>query len=216
VTIHVHALSERKGTAMSLLSLPQFALANADFVTPRLVVGGDLDYWDHSHARAQLAELVDAGVTHIVDARFEASDEDLVAALAPHIRYLHHGMDDAGQRVPGRWFDVGVNFVLNAMEDQDAIVLAHCHMGINRGPSLGYAVLLATGWDPIEALDAIRDARPIAAIGYAEDALAWHHSRTGASREQRRTDLQRLARWRRFNNIDVDTIIRRIRQTEPG
>ncbi len=212
----MQALSERKGTALALLSLAQLAVANADFVTPQLAIGGDLDYWDHGHARDQLAELVEAGVTHIVDTRFEASDEHLVAALAPTISYLHHGMDDVGQQVPGRWFDVGANFVLEATRDVNAVVFAHCHMGINRGPSLGYAVLLAQGWDPVEALDAIRSARPIAAIGYAEDALAWHHRRTGASTEERRADVQRLAQWRRDNDIDVATIIRRIRLTQPS
>lgn len=215
VTLRESVLDERKGTAMSLLSAPQLAVANADFVTPQLAVGGDLDYWDHHHARAQLSELVAAGVTHIVDTRFEASDEALVAALAPDVTYLHHGMDDAGQRVPGGWFDIGVGFVLQAMRDPEAVVLSHCHMGINRGPSLGYAVLLAQGCGVVEALDAIRGARPIAAIGYAEDALAWHHVRTGASQEQRRSDVERLAQWRRDNHIDVDTIIRRIRLTEP-
>ena len=54
-------------------------------------------------------------------------------------------------------------------------MLAHCHMGINRGPSMGFAILLALGWDAEEALDAIHAARPIAFIAYAEDALRWHH-----------------------------------------
>ena len=200
---------------MPLLTLPRLTVANADFVTPRLAVGGDLDYWDTDNANRQLAELVDAGITHIVDARFETSDEDFVAEFAPHLAYLHHGMDDAGQLVPGRWFDVGVGFVLDALEDPDAVVLTHCHMGINRGPSLGYAVLLALGWDPIDALDAIRSARPIAAIGYAEDALAWHHDRIDASTCTRRENRRRMAGWRRANDIDVETIIRKIRDTEP-
>lgn len=200
---------------MSLSGPPELAVANADFVTPQLAVGGDLDYWDHDHARAQLAELVSVGITHIVDTRIEASDEQLVAALAPDVTFLHHGMDDAGQHVPGRWFDRGVGFIVEATRDPGAGVLAHCHMGINRGPSLGYAALLAGGWDAIEALDAIRTARPIAAIGYAEDALAWHHSRTRSSRKQRRSDIKRVAQWRRDKDIDVETIIRRIRLTEP-
>ncbi len=200
---------------MPLSTLPRLTVANADFVTPRLAVGGDLDYFDRQIAYRQLTELIDAGITHIVDARFEASDEDFVVEFAPHVAYLHHGMDDAGQLVPGEWFDVAVGFVLDALEDPDAVVLTHCHMGINRGPSLGYAVLLAVGWDPIDALDAIRSARPIAAIGYAEDGLAWHHDRTAASQHQRLADRERLAQWRIDNHIDVETIIRKIRDTEP-
>lgn len=173
---------------MPLLTLPRLTVANADFVTPRLAVGGDLDYFDRQIAYRQLAELVDAGITHIVDARFEASNEDFIAEFAPYVAYLHHGMDDAGQLVPRRWFDVGVGFVLDALANPEAVVMMHCHMGINRRPSLGYAALLALGWDSIEALDAIRSTRPIAAIGYAGDALAWHHDRIAASQHQRLPD----------------------------
>ncbi|MGH3425129.1 MAG: dual specificity protein phosphatase family protein [Nocardioidaceae bacterium] len=185
--------------------------ANAHFVTPNLMVGGDLDSLDEGLRLDQLRELVDEGVTHIVDVRLEWSDEDLVARHAPHIAYLYHGVDDAGQTIPDGWFDVGVDFILDALSDPDAIALAHCHMGINRGPSLGFAVLLAQGWDPIEALDAIRTARPIAFVAYAEDALAWHQRRTGVSGRQRRTDRHRLAEWRRANDLDVATVIRGIR-----
>ena len=77
---------------------------------------------------------------------------------------------------PGEWFDVAVDWSVAAIEG-GGTVLTHCHMGVNRGPSLGFAVLLEQGWDPIEALDAIRTARPIAWVAYAEDALRWHHER---------------------------------------
>ena len=74
--------------------------ADAAFVTRHLLVGGDLDTSDPDLAARQLAELVEAGVTHVVDARIEWSDEEWVAERGPAIRYLHHGMDDAGQQVP--------------------------------------------------------------------------------------------------------------------
>ena len=196
------------------LALPQLTVANAHFITPRLVIGGDLDYWDLEHAYRQLGELAGAGVTHIVDARCEASSEDFVARFAPPISYLHHGMDDAGQVVPGEWFDVGVGFVLDALTDPAAVVLTHCHMGINRGPSLGFAVLLALGWDAVEALDVIRETRPIAAIAYAEDALRWRHDRTGVPLADRRADQERLSQWRIDNDLDAESIIRVIRETE--
>ena len=81
-------------------------------------------------------------------------------------------------------------------------------MGINRGPSLGIAVLLAEGWDVVNALDAIRTARPIAGMAYAENALAWHHRRTGASTEQVVDDRRRVAEWRATHPLDVVRIIR--------
>ncbi len=201
---------------MSRLALPQLEVANAHFVTPQLLVGGDLDY-DTVTALRQLLELTDAGVTHIVDVRIEASDEELVAefakAVGVSIGYLHHGMDDAGQLVPAEWFETGVAYAVEAIH-AGGIVLAHCHMGINRGPSLGYAVLFAQGWDAVEALDAIRQARPIAYIDYAADALAWHHARIESPATELRRDLERLDQWRRDNQLDVVDVIRKVRIEE--
>ena len=115
---------------------PRLATADAVFVTGHLLVGGDLDTADDEHASAQLRELLEAGVTHVVDARIEWSDEQWVAERAPEVGYLQHGMDDAGQRVPGEWFDVAVDWSVAAIED-GGTVLTHCHMGVNRGPVAG-------------------------------------------------------------------------------
>lgn len=189
---------------------PVLTVANADFVTDRLAVGGDLDH-DAALAVEQIQDLRAAGVTHVLDVRQESNDYRIWAQLRD-VSYLHAGIDDAGQRVPAVWFEEIVTWALNALEDPDAIVLTHCHMGINRGPSAGYAVLLGLGWDPVDAIAAIRAARPIANVWYAEDALAWHHARTGASPEGRAHDLKRLRRWREENPLDVVRIIREQRE----
>lgn len=182
-------------------------MANAAFVTPYLLIGGDLDTQDESLAGRQLDELVRVGVTHVIDARIEWSDEQLVAQRAPAIAYLHRGIDDAGQRVPAAWFEETVSWALAAVE-QGGAVLAHCHMGINRGPSLGFAVLLALGWDTVEALDAIRSVRPIAWVAYAEDAVRWHHEREGLAPAELDRELLRMARWREENALDLESVIR--------
>ena len=186
---------------------PELNTADAAFVTPHLLVGGDLDTRDIELATSQLHELVEAGVTHVIDARIEWSDEQWVTESAPGIAYLHHGMDDAGQQVPRSWFDVGVTWALEAMEE-GGTVLTHCHMGINRGPSLGFAVLLGQGWDMVEALDSIRSARPIAWVAYAEDALRWHHELRGSPRRELDRDRRRLVQWREDHELDLHAVIR--------
>jgi dual specificity phosphatase 3 len=185
----------------------ELLVADAAFVTDRLLVGGDLDTRDEQLASRQLDELVDAGVTHVIDTRIEWDDQDWVARRAPGVRYLHHGMDDAGQQVPHSWFDETVGFAREAVED-GGVVLAHCHMGVNRGPSLGFAILLDQGWSPIDALDAVRRARPVAWVAYAEAALRWYHHRRGSSDPQLSTDLSRVARWREDNELDLAAVIR--------
>ena len=183
--------------------------ANLHFVTPRLAVGGDISAYDDELAVLQFAEIGHLGITHVVDVRLEWSDLDTFAEQAPHVRYLHHGMDDAGQAVPAEWFEHAVSWIESAWaEDPDAVVLAHCHMGINRGPSLGFAVLLALGWDPVEAISAIRAARPQANVWYAADALAWHCSRTGVDAATTTRLHEELAAWREANTLDVVRIIR--------
>ena len=102
----------------------------------------------------------------------------------------------------------GVRYAVDALE-AGGTVLTHCHMGINRGPSLGFAVLLALGWDAVDALDAIRRVRPIAYIAYAEDALRWHHQEDPDALER---DLRRLEQWRREHDLDVESVIRLKRQ----
>lgn len=186
---------------------------NLDFVTPQIATGGDLPpIWDDLVPALQSWQ--DLGITHVIDNRQEWSDEDVVFALAPGVAYLYNGVDDAGRGQPDRWFDNGVAWARQALIDPDAKILIHCHMGINRGPSLTYAVLLDHGYDPVEAIDAIRTSRPIAGVLYAEDALDWFHRRNGVDPGRRAHDRQRLAAWRQDNWIDVVQIIRQIRESE--
>jgi protein-tyrosine phosphatase len=62
---------------------------------------------------------------------------------------------------------MGLVFAETAFESPNGKLLVHCAMGINRGPSMAFRILLELGWEPLAALEAIRSARPIADIGYA-------------------------------------------------
>ncbi len=206
----------RPGDAAEAPRFPELSLANADFVTDRLLVGGDLSP-NFARARVQLDELLEAGVTHIVDLREEWSDEALVGTWAPQVRYLQHRVADAGQKIGPEWFAGLVEWVDEALSDESAKVLVHCHMGVNRAPSAMLALLLARGMGLRPALDTIRQARPVAVIDYAGSALDWYLTSTGADARQRRNARRTLARWRRSNHLDVYQVIRAIRDTEhPG
>lgn len=187
---------------------------NINRLTNTIWTGGDLpEAVDEASDALQAWEAL--GIRHIFDARMEWSDEDFVEALTPQIRYLNCGVDDAGQRMPMWWFDRIVEFVEEA-NSVGGEVLLHCHMGINRGPSAAYAALLAQGWDPVDAIDRIRTARPIAAVGYAEDALRWWHRRNETPETRRRLERTALAGWRNDNPHDTIRIIREIRESGRG
>lgn len=181
------------------------ARANITRLDATLFTGGDLPM-DTTRAVADIAEWRMHGIDRVVDCRAEWSDHELVAAHAPEIDYAHLGIHDVGQHIPGVWFDE-----LVAAVDPDVVTLVHCHMGINRGPSAAYALLLARGHDPVDAIRLIRTRRPIAAVSYAEDALEWRLDRTGADEASAHRTRARLAAWRRANPHDTVRIIREIR-----
>ncbi|MDP9182758.1 MAG: hypothetical protein M3P04_08305 [Actinomycetota bacterium] len=189
------------------LTLPTAEFANLDFVTPRLAVGGDLSARSMSELSLLVRDYAELGITHVVDCRLEWDDTELHTKWLPWTSYLHQGMDDAGQRVPAAWFDAAIDWIDAA--GPNAVVLTHCHMGINRGPSLGFAVLLHQGWDPLDAIAAIRAARPVANVWYAPDAIVWHHGRHDTDPTD---DLRRLKQWREENPLDVVRIIRQQRE----
>jgi dual specificity phosphatase 3 len=187
--------------------------ANADFITDFLAIGGDLAY-DKEKALVQAVELVDqAGITHILDCRLE--EEESLWDRFPEVEYLWDGIDDRPRAATTRWFDRITDWTVGAIE-AGGTVLTHCHMGINRGPSAGYAILLRLGWDPVDALDAIRAARSIANVAFAEDALEWHLARIGASESERSVVRIRVATWREENPLDVVRVIRAQRSSVDG
>lgn len=116
------------------MTCPILEVANAHFVTEFLAVGGDLAY-DNETAAIQAMELVAAGITHVLDVRQECGDTELWGYV-PEVSYRWDGVDDAGQKVPAPWFDGIVEWALDAISG-GGVVLTHCHMGINRGPSAG-------------------------------------------------------------------------------
>jgi hypothetical protein len=182
-------------------------------VIPTLVLSGDLPC-NPEAATVHLQGWVDSGITHIIDVRGEWSDRLLVGIHAPHVEYLWAGAQDHGGSQPDDWFETCVQFAELALSRPGNKVLVHCHMGVNRGPSVGLAIMLALGWDPTVALSLIRVARPIAAALYAEDAVAWWHRRIGSPETVGLTERRRVRAWLHDNPVDTEWVISRIRRAE--
>lgn len=183
-------------------------------VTSWLLISGDLHPSTHL-ARQQLSEWVEAGVTDIVDARIEWSDAERVRRWEPQIRYWSLGAHDDGRQQDQAWFDQGVD-IASAARAAEGRVMVHCHMGINRGPSMAFAMLLDAGWSAAPALSAIRAARPIAAMSYAADALEAHFVRNSMPAPERRIERENLERWFQDHPIDEAAAIRRVREATEG
>jgi 8-oxo-dGTP pyrophosphatase MutT (NUDIX family) len=145
--------------------------ANISQVTEQLWTGGDRG---RTTPATWLAQLQHAGITAVIDCRPHGrADQEWARAHTPDIEYLLIGQPDNGQQMPDEWFADGVDFALRALKDPAARVLIHCELGINRGPSMAFAVLLAQGFTPEQARSQIVAARPIARIRYADQATKW-------------------------------------------
>jgi dual specificity phosphatase 3 len=179
---------------------PPMRVANANQLTDQLWIGGDLATSDTGGvtalALAQLDEIEAAGITDIVDLRLEWNDESWVEARKPRLRYHWLGVDDAGQHMPDEWFASGTQVVLDSIA-AGGRVLIHCHRGVNRGPSMAFAVLLRQGHEAIAALELIRERRPVARVAYAADALDWWLRSQGADATAREQGRIEVNAWRK-------------------
>lgn len=177
------------------------------WVTERIALCGDLPV-NKEAALAQLAYWEAEGITHEIDLRVEANDDEFVTANSG-ITYIHHGVDDNGGRRDDAWFDAVVGEILAILAvDPDARIVVHCHLGVNRAPSIVFATLLALGWEPLAALRRIRDVRPIAGIIYAVDAVVWHGVSSGLDHEEIAANASRVNGWFQRNALDLSWVIR--------
>jgi dual specificity phosphatase 3 len=139
-------------------------LADFSFVTTRVATGAAIN------SSQDVEDLVVAGVTDIIDCRLEYDDAQLLAAHPQVVGYIDLGVNDDGQPKSPEWFGQGIEFAFKALSLPHRKVYAHCAAGINRGPSMCYAILRAIGLDALRAETIVRTGRPEVNIGYKGDA----------------------------------------------
>jgi len=152
-----------------------------------LTVGADLDIAAHITGMADaetIAHLRERGVTHVLDARSEWTDADLwIAAGLSSANYAHLPIIDSYNHIPDEaWFQGVEDFVADFLvtRSEGDRIYVHCHMGVNRGPSAAMLALLVADDDltPWDAFLAIREARSIAGLVYAQSVGLRHIVRT--------------------------------------
>lgn len=139
-------------------------MADYNLVTDRLAVGAALT------SQADVAQLLEAGITAVIDARVEFDDTALFAGSG--IGVLWAPTADDGQHKDPAWFAVGIEFALPLLARPGQRCLCHCAAGVNRGPSMCYALLRAWGLRPDQAEGLIRSVRPQVGLAYKTDADA--------------------------------------------
>lgn len=123
------------------------------WVTNQLALGGGI--WNDE----KMIEVVQAGVTHIIDMQVEFDDTRLAEPYG--VKVLWNPTEDDFQPKPAKLFQRGVDFALQAIQNPAAKVFIHCAAGVHRAPMMALAVLRAQGWSLPDALRLIEEERDV-------------------------------------------------------
>ena len=123
------------------------------WITDRIAVGGAI--WRTEN----MAEVVRAGITHILDMQIEFDDTPLAGPYG--IAVLWNPVDDDFQPKSADVFRRGVEFARQALDEPEARVYVHCAAGVHRAPMMTLAILCSMGWELGEAMQTIQARRPV-------------------------------------------------------
>jgi hypothetical protein len=148
---------ENRGNTQSLAPhknmLHRTFMMDMSWVTGRIAVGGGI--WTAEN----MIHAARAGVTHIIDMQIEFDDTPL--AVLHGIRVLWNPIDDDFQPKSPDVFQRGVDFALEALEEQGTKLFVHCAAGVHRAPMMTLAILCSLGWKVADALQLIEARRPV-------------------------------------------------------
>jgi protein-tyrosine phosphatase len=122
-----------------------------NFVTERIAVGGAIGDING------LNELIAQGITHIIDMQAEFDDQTLRDSRVT-VLWLPQE-DDGTPRPPGHYLQ-GARFAYAMLAIPEHKIYCHCAAGVNRGPTMCYALLRSFGIPKEEAIGMIQKARP--------------------------------------------------------
>jgi protein-tyrosine phosphatase len=144
------------------------------WITERIALGGGI--WNARN----MEELAQTGVTHVVNMQIEFDDRPLAEPYG--IRVLWNPTDDDFLPKPPELLKRGVDFALEAMNEQEARVYVHCAAGVHRAPMMTLAILCAMEWDVDAAMVLIETRRPVVDFAdvYVESVRRFLESRVEA------------------------------------
>ena len=128
------------------------------WVTDRIAVGGGI--WNE----LKMMEVVDQGVTHIINMQIEFDDTSLATPYG--VKVLWNPTDDDFEPKPAALFQRGVDFARRALDQNGAKLFIHCAAGVHRAPMMTLAILRSQGWRLDVAMDTIQSRRPV--VDFAE------------------------------------------------
>lgn len=130
-------------------------------VAPGLLIGPAL-------TEEGYAQLADAGVTHVLDLRSEASDDpELMREL--NLAWRHIPIRDRTAPTSEQLVEI-LDWLKEEGGDREPVLYAHCQGGMGRAPTIAIALLMHRGFTHAEAHRFVVTARSVAAPTPEQDA----------------------------------------------
>jgi dual specificity phosphatase 12 len=114
-----------------------------------------------------------AGITHVVSViDYDSLQQEKFA----HLKHFHIRTEDHPNENLVKWFEEGVRWIDQALNEEDGGVFVHCAMGKSRSATLVCAYLI---WkyhiSPVEALEQLCEGRPVCDPnpGFKEQLEVW-------------------------------------------
>jgi hypothetical protein len=138
------------------------------FVTPRIALGSS------PRTQQDSEKLLSSGITPVLDCRLgykEGGNESMYEeAIHSDLDYFHNGTLDDGEAKAAQWFEKGIDYAHDVLGKTNTKLYVHCQSGVERAPSMVYAILQTFGYSSEESEMLIRKARPYVLLGYQKDA----------------------------------------------
>lgn len=146
------------------------------WVTEQVGLGGGI--WNARN----MEELVQAGVTHVLNMQVEFDDRPLAGPYG--VEVLWNPTDDDFLPKPPELLERGVDFALGTLENPGARLYVHCAAGVHRAPMMTLAVLCAMNWKIDDAMELIETRRPVVDFAdvYVESVRRFIASREESTR----------------------------------
>jgi dual specificity phosphatase 3 len=133
-------------------------------VTERLYTGGSIVN------KKDVKTLKVFGITHILNGMYSNNEKALIESVCRDIVYKWNPTDDDAKPKSTEWFKIAIDFGVKVISNPGFILYVHCAAGVNRGPSMLYAIMRALGYSVQDAVLQIKRSRKCAEIAYLYDA----------------------------------------------
>lgn len=133
-------------------------MADYDWVTRRLAVGGSVD------SLFDARQLARDGITRVLNLRTSQDEVELVQKVG--LEYVSNptsddsGKGDEPDPKPATWFSSSFDEIQSTLSRHNSKILVHCQEGLNRAPSTVYFWLRAIGFKRDDAFAMVVSARP--------------------------------------------------------